>query len=240
VNFNPSKPLATSSDQLNSGKVKLPRRLRENLYSFPPNREILGGTSYFILNNAGNILVDCPPWRSPYPQFLQDHGGVRWLVLTHRGGISAEISALWNFLNCEVIIQEQEAYLLPTIPTTSFREEQAIADELTLLWTPGHSPGSSCLYDARDGGSLWTGRHLLPDSQGNPVPLRIEKTFHWPRQLQSVQKLCDRFSPETLNWIYPGANTGFLRGKAVIDHAYHRLAAIDIDQLKQASSPLSG
>lgn len=229
VNFNPADSLPASSE-----KVKPPRHVGEAVYSFPPNREILGGTSYLVLNPAGNILVDCPPWRSPYPQFLQEQGGVRWLLLTHRGGISAEISRIRDALGCEIVIQEQEAYLLPTIATTSFREERAIAEGITVLWTPGHSPGSACLYDARQGGSLWTGRHLLPDQQGNPVPLRIEKTFHWGRQLQSVQKLCDRFSPETLAFIYPGASLGLLRGKAVIDNAYDRLKALDLEALRHA------
>ena len=70
---------------------------------------------------------------------------------------------------------------------------------------------------------MFTGRHLLPDQQGNPVPLKLEKTFHWGRQLQNVAQLCDRFSPDTLHYICPGANTGFLRGKGLIDQAYERL-----------------
>lgn len=233
MNFNPSDSFPPAS-----GSIKPPRQVGEAIYSFPPNRETLGGTSYLVLHKAGNLLVDCPPWRSPYPEFLQDQGGVRWLLLTHRGGISAEIATIRDFLGCEIIIQEQEAYLLPTVSTTTFREEMAIADSLTVIWTPGHSPGSACLYDGRQGGSLWTGRHLLPDHQGNPVPLRIEKTFHWWRQLQNVQKLCDRFSPDTLSWIYPGANLGLLRGKTVIDNAYNRLKAIDLDEIRHSTSLL--
>jgi hypothetical protein len=39
--------------------------------------------------------------------------------------------------------------------------------------------------------------------------------------------LLERFTPETLQYICPGANTGFLRGKRVIDNAYERLARGD-------------
>lgn len=41
---------------------KVPRLILEDIYAFPPNREILGGTAYLIVNKSGNILVDCPAW----------------------------------------------------------------------------------------------------------------------------------------------------------------------------------
>jgi hypothetical protein len=44
--------------------------------------------------------------------------------------------------------------------------------------------------------------------------------------------LRDRFTSETLSYICPGANTGFLRGKGYVDRAYQRLAAIDLDALR--------
>jgi len=226
---NPSSPNSVFSV---SELVKPPRLIWEDVYSFPPNREILGGTSYFILNKAGNILVDCPPWRSQNQAFLQEQGGVRWLVLTHRGGISGDIATISQSLGCEIILQEQEAYLLPTLTTQTFHEEFAIAEDFTLLWTPGHSPGSSCLYSPRHGGILWTGRHLLPDRNGYPVPLRIAKTFHWLRQLENVAKLRDRFSADTLNFICPGANLGFLRGKTTIESAYEQLNQIDLEFIR--------
>jgi hypothetical protein len=42
-----------------------------------------------------------------------------------------------------------------------------------------------------------------------------------------------RFTPETLQYICPGANTGFLRGQRVINRAYQRLAALDLPDLLQ-------
>jgi glyoxylase-like metal-dependent hydrolase (beta-lactamase superfamily II) len=102
--------------------------------------------------------------------------------------------------------------------------EITLSDTINGIWTPGHSTGSSCLYWQQHGGVLFTGRHLLPDQQGNPIPLRLEKTFHWFRQLESVAQLRDRFSQDTLNYICPGANTGFLRGKGLIDNAYQRFS----------------
>ncbi|MBD2019267.1 MBL fold metallo-hydrolase, partial [Leptolyngbya sp. FACHB-36] len=71
------------------------------------------------------------------------------------------------------------------------------------------------------------GRHLLPSPDGGIAPIRTSKTFHWRRQLQSVQRLRDRFSSETLHYLCPGANTGFLRGKLAVEDAYDQIAAIE-------------
>lgn len=122
------------------------------------------------------------------------------------------------------MIQEQEAYLLPGLTVTTFGQELSIETQVKLIWTPGYSPGSSCLYYRPLGGVLFSGRHILPNLHGDPAPLRTAKTFHWNRQLQSLQLLLKHFTPETLNYICPGANTGFLRGKRFIDRAYERLA----------------
>jgi len=76
-------------------------------------------------------------------------------------------------------------------------------------------------------GVLFSGR-LAPDQLGEPV-LRTAKTFHWPRQIKSFQSLLDRFTPETLQYICPAANTGFLRGKRVVIR-YQRLTSLDLSR----------
>lgn len=213
------------------GITKPPRSILPEIFAFAPNRDTLGATAYFIVNKSGNILLDCPAWNEINQEFLKEHG-VRWLVITHRGSIGKRTAQIQEALHCEVIIQEQEAYLLHDIKVTVFSEQLALSDEIELIWTPGHSPGSACLYWQNHGGVLFSGRHLLPDSSGEIVPLRTAKTFHWYRQLKSVQKLRDRFTPETLSYICPGANTGFLRGKGYVDEAYQKLTKIDLNALR--------
>ena len=207
-----------------SQTVKPPHAVLNSIFAFPPNRDTLGGTSYFIVRNEGNILIDCPALVQTNQDFLRSHGGVRWLFLTHRGAIG-KTAEFQQAMGCEVLIQEQEAYLLPGLTVTTFAQEFTLTTA-QLIWTPGHSPGSSCLYYSDLGGVLFSGRHLLPNQQGEPMPLRTAKTFHWPRQIKSLQSLLERFTPETLQYICPGANTGFLRGKGVIDNAYQRLASV--------------
>ncbi len=217
------------------GIAKPPRSILPGIFAFAPNRDTLGATAYFIVNKSGNILLDCPAWNETNQEFLKERE-VRWWVITHRGSMGKRSDRLQEALDCEVIVQEQEAYLLPEVKITTFSEQLNLSEEIQLIWTPGHSPGSACLYWRDLGGVLFCGRHLLPNSSGEIAPLRTAKTFHWYRQLKSVQKLRDRFTPETLSYICPGANTGFLRGKGYVDRAYQKLTAIDLDALRTVTA----
>lgn len=213
------------------GIAKSPRSVMPGIFAFAPNRDTLGATSYLIVNKSGNILLDCPAWNEVNQEFIQSQG-ISSLVITHRGGIGKNVLAMQQTLNCLVIIQEQEAYLLPEVEVTSFSDNRSLDDGLELIWTPGHSPGSSCLYGRQHGGILFTGRHLLPKSKTEIAPLRTAKTFHWWRQLNSIAKLRDRFNSETLPYIFPGANTGYLRGMGYIANAYEQLQALDLTALR--------
>lgn len=217
------------------GNAKAPRPLVPGIFAFAPNRDTLGGTSYLIVDKSGNILLDCPALNEANQEFIQSQGGVNSLVISHRGGIGKNVLSMQQILNCSVIVQEQEAYLLPEVEVRSFGDRLSLRDDLELIWTPGHSPGSSCLYWQQHGGILFTGRHLLPKSPTEIAPLRTAKTFHWWRQLDSIAKLRDRFSPATLQYILPGANTGYLRGTGYITNAYEKLQALDLAALRSTS-----
>ncbi|VEP18451.1 Beta-lactamase-like protein [Hyella patelloides LEGE 07179] len=218
-----------------SNKSKIPRFILPGIFAFAPNKDTLGATAYLIVDKSQNILIDCPLWHDSHRDFILSQGGVTKLIITHRGSIGKEVKKLQVDLDCEVIIQEQEAYLLPEVKVTSFRD-RFISAELELIWTPGHSPGSSCIYWKQQGGILFTGRHLLPKSVTEIAPIHTAKTFHWWRQLNSVAQIRDRFSAENLKYIISGANTGYLRGQGYIDDAYSKLQSLDLDALKKVSN----
>jgi hypothetical protein len=203
---------------------KIPRQLLAGIYAFSPNRETLGAVSYLIVENTGNILIDCPLWDETNRQFLINQGGVSCLFLTHRNAIGKQVKQMQEFLRCQIVIQEQEAYLLPEISKTTFENEIEISPNCLGIWSPGYSPGSCCLYYKKNGGVLFSGRHLLSDPDGKLRPLRNEKTFHWPRQLKSVELLRNRFNRDNLSVIIPAANTGYLRGKGYFENAYEALS----------------
>jgi len=218
---------------------KLPRQILATVFAFPPNRETLGATAYLIVENdaqgrAANLLIDTPAWHQTNLDFLRQQGGVHKLFLSHRGAIG-QVEEFQTALGCEVVMQEQEAYLLPNLRPTPFQQTLDLSPSCRALWTPGYSPGSACLYYEAYGGVLFTGRHLLPDRQGRPTPLRFSKTFHWPRQLRQVQRLIQEFSPDTLAYVCPAANTGFLRGERLIADAYQQLKCLDLEALRLAA-----
>jgi glyoxylase-like metal-dependent hydrolase (beta-lactamase superfamily II) len=196
--------------------AKAPTAIFDDVFALPPNRDTLGGSAYAIISPLGNVLVDAPAWHQLNYDFLTEIGGIATLFITHRGGIgqAAKIAAA---MQCEVIIQEQEAYLLPELKPTTFGDRLTLGDpRLRAIWTPGHSPGSSCLYYDNHGGILFSGRHLLPDKDGRPVPLQVSKTFHWPRQLHHARVIRELYPAGLLRYICPGANAGLLRGKGAI------------------------
>jgi glyoxylase-like metal-dependent hydrolase (beta-lactamase superfamily II) len=222
---------------------KQPQVVFDGIYAFPPNRQTLGGTAYLIVENHGSILVDCPAWHPDVLNWLGQFPPVQWLVITHRGGM-ADVAKIQSELGCQVLVQEQEAYLLPGVPLKTWQDQIELqieskfepGDHLQLIWTPGHSPGSACVYRPQ-GGILFSGRHLLPNPQGQPMPLRTAKTFHWPRQLHSVQRLLERFNPQTLHYLCPGANSGYLRGQYYVEQAYQHLSTLDLNALRHAANP---
>jgi glyoxylase-like metal-dependent hydrolase (beta-lactamase superfamily II) len=210
-----------NSQENQQGREKTPHLILQNVFAFAPNRDTLGGTSYLIVSNSGsdhspNILIDAPAWNQTNREFITSQGGVGRAIVTHRGGLG-QMATIAKELACEVIIQEQEAYLLPDTPKTTYHQTHQITlatieEPLQVIWTPGHSPGSACVYY---GGIMFTGRHLLPDRYMNPQPLQTAKTFHWPRQLRSVDRLKELF-PQ-VKFLLPGASSGMLRGQGFID-----------------------
>ncbi|MEL6553893.1 MAG: MBL fold metallo-hydrolase [Cyanobacteria bacterium J06621_11] len=227
--------MSTAHPTVHKQPSKKPQSVFETVYAFPPNRETLGGTAYLILEQdangqSANILVDSPAFNEVNQTFIAAHGGIHTLFLTHRGGM-AQAKAFQSKFEAQVLVQEQEAYLLPGVEPQVFHRDRTLSATSRVFWNAGHSPGSSCLYHSEYGGILFTGRHLLPTKGGAPSPLRLSKTFHWPRQLRYAKQLLTDFTPETLSTICPGANTGFLRGEKKIDNAYARLEAIDWNAL---------
>jgi len=57
--------------------------------------------------------------------------GLRWLFLTHRGGIGKARNS--GTFGCELLIQEQEAYLLPGKVTTF--EQEFLSALSQVIWT---------------------------------------------------------------------------------------------------------
>jgi hypothetical protein len=117
-----------TSDNNHSANVtvrssKYPKLILKHIFAFAPNKDTLGGTSYLFIHPQGNILIDCPPWQESNQRFCEHQGGVKYLLITNRDGISKDVRQIQRDLNCELIVQEQESYLLPNLQPINFAQD---------------------------------------------------------------------------------------------------------------------
>ena len=125
-----------------------PQQLRDDLWLFPPNRDSQGGSSWWLDLDPEPVLVDCPPLTEASLTALRQLAGTRSprILLTSREG-HGRLRRVQERLGWPVLVQEQEAYLLPNVePLDTFAEEHTTVSGLRLLWTPGPTPGSCVVF----------------------------------------------------------------------------------------------
>lgn len=220
-----------SSNPIPNHPINLPQSILPGIFSLPGHAE--GSLSYLIVEKGGqNILIDSPLWSEELGIWLREQGGVGTLWISHRDAIGPAVGRIQDQFRCGIAIQEQEAYLIPGRSLTPFQDQYFLTPEIRALWTPGYSPGSSCLYVEQQGGILFTGRHLLPIAPGQIGPLRRWKTFHWGRQLASVATLRDRLAHKPLAYVCPGANRRYLGELGLIADPWPQLMGLDVEGLR--------
>jgi glyoxylase-like metal-dependent hydrolase (beta-lactamase superfamily II) len=208
--------------------------VRSDLWLFAPNRDNQGGSAWFLEHSDRDLLIDVPALTEANLAFLQHRSRPGQIVLTGRDG-HGRCRALQEALGWPVLVQEQEAFLLPGVKALeTFGFEHALAPGLRLLWTPGPSPGACVLHafgadagGADDGGGLFCGRLLVPVAPGRFEPRRSRRTFHWPRQIASLRALRAWLPAGTPGWIASGAGLGALRGESLVGSGEALLADLE-------------
>jgi hypothetical protein len=210
--------------------------VRPGLWLFAPNRDSQGGSAWCYEAADLDVLVDVPALSAANLAWLRQRSSQRsgWIVLSGRHG-HGRIRALQEAIGWPVLVQEQEAYLLPSVAAvTRFSASHRLTPDLALLWTPGPSPGA-CVLHARGGAAgdgLFCGRLLVPISPGRLAPLRRTGSFHWPRQLRSLEQLRQWLPAGSPGWIASGAGLGALRGEKLLLEGSARLAELDVEALR--------
>ena len=205
----------TMTTALEAGRP--PQQLRQDLWLFPPNKDCQGGSSWWLEAEPEPVLIDCPPLTQASLTALQELAGSRSprILLTSREG-HGRLRRVQERLGWPVLVQEQEAYLLPNVsPLDTFAADHATISGLQMLWTPGPTPGSCVIY-APSAELLFCGRLLTPLAPGRLGPLRHGRTFHWPRQLASLERLRAWLPPEARPALASGAGLGALRGEHLV------------------------
>jgi glyoxylase-like metal-dependent hydrolase (beta-lactamase superfamily II) len=206
----------TMTTALEAGRP--PLQVRDDLWLFPPNRDCQGGSSWWLNIDPEPVLIDCPPLTQATITALKELAANRQarIMLTSREG-HGRLRRLQEQLDWPVLVQEQEAYLLPNVERLDcFKDEHTTASGLRLLWTPGPTPGSAVVLAPAPFELLFCGRLLTPLAPGCLGPLRHGRTFHWPRQLSSLAKLRSWIPPESSPQLASGAALGALRGERLV------------------------
>jgi glyoxylase-like metal-dependent hydrolase (beta-lactamase superfamily II) len=229
-------PLTLLSPDLESGRPA--RQVRPGLWLFAPNRDTLGGSSWLVEGERGDLLIDCPAWTQANLDLLRSRGGQGTIVLTSREA-HGRTRRFQEALGWSVLVQEQEAYLLPGVrQLCSFAEEHELAGGVRLLWTPGPTPGSCVLHHAAPGwDGLFCGRLLQPLAPGALAPLRQRCTFHWRRQLASLRRLQAWLPAGSPAWIACGGGLGALRGEVLVGDGNRVLTGLDLVKLASVGEP---
>lgn len=213
-----------------------PRRVRPDLWLFAPNRRTQGGSSWLLEGDPRqarpDLLIDAPAWNAAnHDHLLQRRAKVGadagLIVVTGREG-HGEIGRWQALLGWPLLLQEQEAYLLPGVQRLRpFASALEPAPGLRLLWTPGPSPGSCVLHvQGPELDALFCGRLLVPLAPGLLGPLRTARTFHWSRQLASLRQLLAWLPLQSPEWIATGAALGALRGQVLVPDAARMLRTL--------------
>ena len=226
-----------------------PRPVRSDLWLFAPNRDNQGGSAWFLDHADRDLLIDAPALTEANLAFLQQRPRPGQIVLTGRDG-HGRCRALQEALGWPVLVQEQEAYLLPGVKDLeTFGREQALTPGLRLLWTPGPSPGACVLHalgpsseaGGDDGGVLFCGRLLVPVAPGRLEPRRSRRCFHWPRQIASLRALEAWLPAGSPGWIASGAGLGALQGETLVGQGESLLSDLEKQAemlLRQGIDPL--
>lgn len=228
MGFRGSEAMPETAAPLEAGRP--PQLVLPGLWLFAPSRESSGGSAWLLETAAGPVLIDTPALTEANRCFLGDHPPL-WHLLTGREGHGR--TRRWQKLGgWRVLVQEQEAYLLPGVERLdTFTLEAEPLPGVRLRWTPGPTPGASVVWsEAVDG--LFCGRLLVPQAPGTLAPLRTSLTFHWRRQLQSLEALRDWLPPASPQWIASGAGLGALRGEKLVLQGRGQLEALDLEGLR--------
>jgi len=209
-----------------------PRRLEDDVWVLGrPSTKNYGAVAYFIERPEGGILIDVPKPSDELFRWLEEHGGVRWLFLTHKDHAQHHAEIVERFPECRRVMgradvnRHQHAYAdattavevqLPNDRGPMKLDGEPIAPEVmasepvVLLPQPGHTPGSICL--SYRGKFLFTGDHLAYSRLlGHIVGHRLQCWEDWERQTRSVEQLAAWADAGQLGfqWLLPGHGEQF-------------------------------
>ncbi len=157
-----------------------------------------GANSYFIRHPDGNWLVDSPRYLKHLVQAFEEHGGIRYIFLTHEDDV-AEAARCATIFGATRIIHQADVSAMPDAEMIIDGQDVVQVEKKFLcIPVPGHTAGSmALLYDDR---FLFSGDHLWWDR--NLQQLEAPENLVWDNAHleHSIRKLGNH----AFEWVLPG------------------------------------
>jgi glyoxylase-like metal-dependent hydrolase (beta-lactamase superfamily II) len=178
-----------------------PWQLHEGVYLCGYNDEdSFGAHSYFVVREAGNLLIDSPRFNGPLVDTFAEMGGVAHVLLSHRDDV-ADADRYARQFSSRVWIHEADADAAP-YATDVLRGDAVSEIALGVRATPapGHTRGSVVFEDDR--GHLFTGDSLAWSEERQGLIVFASATWYsWPALAASMGRLAREARFE---WVLPG------------------------------------
>ncbi|KAK9814637.1 hypothetical protein WJX72_009090 [[Myrmecia] bisecta] len=159
------------------------------------SEDSFGATSYLVLRDGGNILIDSPRFSPVLLKRIKAMGGARYMWLSHKDDVcdhakwaealgctriihDTEVTRRQGTTACEVQLEGEGPWALPDG-----------SDDVEIIHTPGHTEGSLCLLFKPDK-ALFTGDHLAQSARLGRLTIFRQYNKDSARvQLQSIKRL---------------------------------------------------
>lgn len=150
-----------------------------------------GGWSYLIkrpVSAGGNVLIDSPRFASQLVNRIEEMGGVRRMLLTHKDDIAAHDLFQQRFGTARTMHKNDGAVRLGVEQVIEGEDTIELDGDLVAIPTPGHTRGHVVfLYRNK---FLFTGDHLAwSPTRQTLTAFRSVAWYSWPEQIRSMEKL---------------------------------------------------
>lgn len=159
-----------------------------------------GASSYLIQRAQGNVLVDSPRFARPLVRRIEEMGGVRLMLFTHRDDVADHDRWVAHFKAERVLHKNDFSRLTTDVErVVTGIEPIQLEDDLLIIPTPGHTRGHVVfLYRNR---YLFAGDHLWWSPNYNSLyASRSVCWYDWGEQMRSMERLLDY----DFEWVLPG------------------------------------
>jgi glyoxylase-like metal-dependent hydrolase (beta-lactamase superfamily II)/ferredoxin len=194
---------STEKHDAHIGIDAFPSRVADNVYFCGFTSESsFGAWSYLITrpeNEGGNILIDSPRYATQLVKRIEEMGGVRHMLLTHKDDV-ADHARFAKTFGCERVMHADDgAARLGAERVIEGEHPVQLGKDVLVIPTPGHTRGHVVfLYQNK---FLFTGDHLAWSPTRNTLTaFRNATWFSWARQTSSMEQLANY----DFEWVLPG------------------------------------